>query len=350
MQHKRTVPGRRLDRRTFLKTSGMLGAAGTGLLPVLPNVRAMENESAGGEEIRYSICDMCCIGRCGIEVLVKDGRATRVQPFKDYPRGPICVKGNSILFQLYHPDRLKYPMKRTNPKGSASAAWQRISWGEALDTIAEKLAGIRQKYGPEKVLFYAGDPKDPVRPNLQRLALKFGSPNYGTESSVCFRATVLATSLNGAGSAGLTPNTKAVIAKIILDDLLVLATGTQIQKNEKGEPMPVDVYTLEVTPVQAEKLALASTQGRLQFALRNLTDTENVKTSGVTIAKILNSSDWDEREFAVPPVKTEPVKKAEPVETAKIRPAPKKKRWAPRRSVTVEIIKGTQLTKKKLTL
>ena len=211
MKHKEIIPGRKLDRRTFLKTSGMLGAAGMSVLPGLSNVRAMENEIAVGEEIRRSICDMCCIGRCGIEVLVKDGRATRVQPFKDYPRGPICVKGNSILFQLYHPDRLKHPMKRTNPKGSVRAAWQRISWDEALDTIAEKLDGIRRKYGPEKVLFYAGDPKDAVRPNLQRMALKFGSPNYGTESSVCHRATVLATSLNGSGSAGLTPDTKAVI-------------------------------------------------------------------------------------------------------------------------------------------
>ena len=212
MQDKEKIPGRRLGRRTFLKTAGALGAAaGAGRLPGLFNVHAMETDVAAGEEIRHSICDMCCIGRCGIEVLVKDGRATRVRPFKDYPNGPLCVKGNSILFQLYHPDRLKYPMKRTNPKGSPRAAWQRISWDEALDTIAAKLAGIKQKYGPEKVLFYAGDPKDPVRPNLQRLALKFGSPNYGTESSACFRATVLATSLNGAGSIGLTPDTRTVI-------------------------------------------------------------------------------------------------------------------------------------------
>ncbi|MBN2243931.1 MAG: molybdopterin-dependent oxidoreductase [Acidobacteria bacterium] len=211
MRHKPFIPGRRLDRRTFLKASGVLGAAGAGLLPGASTVRAAETEIAAGEEIRRSICDMCCIGRCGIEVLVKEGRATRVQPFRDYPRGPICVKGQSILLQLYHPDRLQYPMKRTNPKGSARAAWQRISWDEALDTIAERLDGIRRKYGAEKVLFYAGDPKDAVRPNLQRLALKFGSPNYGTESSVCHRATVLATSLNGAGSAGLTPDTRAVI-------------------------------------------------------------------------------------------------------------------------------------------
>jgi anaerobic selenocysteine-containing dehydrogenase len=102
-------------------------------------------------------------------------------------------------------------MKRTNPKGSPRTLWQRISWDEALETIAGNLAKIKQKDGAEKVLFYAGDPKDPVRPNLQRLALKFGSPNYGTESSTCHRATVLATSLNGGGSRGLSPSTKAVM-------------------------------------------------------------------------------------------------------------------------------------------
>ncbi len=213
MQDEKMILDCRLGRRTFLKAAGALSAAAAsaGFRPALLNVRAMNTEAAGGEEIRRSICDMCCIGRCGIEVFVKDGRATRVQPFKDYPNGPLCVKGNSILFQLYHPDRLKYPMKRTNPKGSPRAGWQRISWDEALDTVAGKLAAVRQKYGAEKVLFYAGDPKDPVRPNLQRLALKFGSPNYGTESSTCFRATTLAVGLNGAGSRGLTPATKAVI-------------------------------------------------------------------------------------------------------------------------------------------
>ena len=213
MQDKEKIPGCRLGRRTFLKATGVLGAAaaGAGLKPGLPNVGVADTKATGGGEIRRSICDMCCLGRCGIEVFVKGGRATRVQPFKDYPNGPICVKGNSILFQLYHPDRLQYPMKRTKPKGSSTAGWQRITWDEALGTIAANLTKIKQKYGAEKVLFYAGDPKDPVRPNLQRLALKFGSPNYGTESSVCHRAIIVAQNLNGAASAGLTPATRALI-------------------------------------------------------------------------------------------------------------------------------------------
>ena len=140
------------------------------------------------------------------------------------------------------------------------------------------------------------------------------------------------------------PSNNKVKAKIFLEDLLVLATGTQIQKNDKGEPMPVDVYTLEVTPEQAEKLALASTQGRLQFALRNLTDTEDVNTGGVTIAQVLNSADGVERKIVARPVQAAPKK------VVKTRPATKKKRWVPRRSITVEIIKGMEVSKKKLSL
>ena len=86
MQDKEKVPGCRLGRRTFLKATGVLGAAaaGAGLKPGLPNVGVADTKATGGGEIRRSICDMCCLGRCGIEVIVKDGRATRVRPFKDY--------------------------------------------------------------------------------------------------------------------------------------------------------------------------------------------------------------------------------------------------------------------------
>jgi len=83
------------------------------------------------------------------------------------------------------------------------------------------------------------------------------------------------------------------VTKIVLEDVLVLATGTQMERSGKkgkgGEMSPVDVYTLQVTPEEGEKLALAATQGRLGFALRNATDTETVLTRGATIPKTLAS-------------------------------------------------------------
>jgi anaerobic selenocysteine-containing dehydrogenase len=206
----------KLSRRTFLKATGALGAAaavGVGGHSLLQKVSVAnaQAQAATGEEIKNSICDMCCIGYCGIQVLVKDGRATRVQSWADYPNGPICSKGNAILQQVYHPDRLKYPMKRTKPKGSADAGWVRISWDEAYTTIANKLAEMKQKYGAEKVVFYVGDPKEEPRPPAQRLGLAFGSPNYGTESSTCATSMQMAATLNGGGGLPISNQTKTVI-------------------------------------------------------------------------------------------------------------------------------------------
>ena len=82
---------------------------------------------------------------------------------------------------------------------------------------------------------------------------------------------------------------KMEITKTVLENVLVLATGKEIQENDKGDPSPVDVYTLEVTPEEGEQLALAASEGKLHFALRNVTDHETVLTKGATVAKALSS-------------------------------------------------------------
>jgi pilus assembly protein CpaB len=80
------------------------------------------------------------------------------------------------------------------------------------------------------------------------------------------------------------------ITKIVLQDILVLATGTQIEHKSKSEkPAEVDVITLEVTPEQAEKLALATSEGRIQLALRNYKSSGEVATRGETISTLLSA-------------------------------------------------------------
>ena len=133
----------------------------------------------------------------------------------------------------------------------------------------------------------------------------------------------------------------------ILENIRVLATGTQIQENEKGEPAPVDVYTLEVSPEEGEKLALAAAEGKLQMALRSAIDGESVYTTGVTIPQLLASYS-----------KSKPSPKVlyypKPVETkaAAVVSKPKKniRRWKPRPSATVEIIKGTEVSHQKFSM
>jgi pilus assembly protein CpaB len=122
--------------------------------------------------------------------------------------------------------------------------------------------------------------------------------------------------------------------KTILENIMVLATGTQIEKNEKGEPSPVDVYTLAVTPEEGETLSLAANQGKLQLALRAVTDTATVLTSGVNIPKMLASYSPGN---PPPPPKQEEAKEAPKVV----------QKWAPRPAVSVEVIKGNEISQKK---
>ena len=92
-----------------------------------------------------------------------------------------------------------------------------------------------------------------------------------------------------------TGRTSHPITKTVLENLLVLAVGSET-KEKKGLEERVsstDVITLEVTPEEAEKLAMAAAEGRIQLALRNFNDTENVITSGVTISSLLASYSKD---------------------------------------------------------
>lgn len=80
------------------------------------------------------------------------------------------------------------------------------------------------------------------------------------------------------------------ITKTVLENVLVLAAGPETDQSGKQEKaVPVDVITLEVTPEEGEKLALAASEGKLQLALRNFTDTQDVNTKGTTIPILLSS-------------------------------------------------------------
>lgn len=141
----------------------------------------------------YTFCDGCNeVPFCGIRFTREGDVVTKVESWPGYPAGPICSKGYATLQRLYHPDRLLYPMRRTNPKGPGDPGFVRITWDEAYDAIAAHLQRIKVQSGPESVFFYVGDPKEP-RAAVQRLAVTYGSPNYGCESSTaCRRAAQLA--------------------------------------------------------------------------------------------------------------------------------------------------------------
>ena len=145
------------------------------------------------EEIGYTFCDGCNeVPFCGIKFHKKGNTVTHVEPWPGFPANPVCSKAYATLQRLYHPDRLKYPMKRTKPKGSPDPGFVRITWDEAYDTIVTNMNRIKKEYSPHHVFFYVGDPKEP-RAAVQRLAATYGSVNYGCESSTaCRRAAQIA--------------------------------------------------------------------------------------------------------------------------------------------------------------
>lgn len=135
------------------------------------------------DTIKHTTCYECD-ANCAFTVTINaEGIATKAEGLPDCPRGQMQ------LDRQYHKDRLLYPLKRIGPKGSGE--FERISWDEALGTIAANLQRTKDQSGAPTVGFFAGYTKE-ARPQLQRLAHAFGSPNYLTESGCCFSATMVA--------------------------------------------------------------------------------------------------------------------------------------------------------------
>jgi len=103
------------------------------------------------------------------------------------------------------------------------------------------------------------------------------------------------------------------VTKVVLENILVLATGSEVTEKDGGKTQPVDVYTLEVTPEDGEKLALIATQGKLHFALRNAMDTDTILTKGATMSEALAS--FRSGHVVQGATKSAPVRKGLSVET-----------------------------------
>ena len=194
------------SRRSLLK--GISLATASAAAPAILTKAASAAESAEKTWTGWTICDSCNhVPMCGIQFEARGNTVLRIEPWKENPEHLLCSKALSTVQRLYNPNRLLYPMKRTNPKGSKDPGWVRVSWDEAYKLIAAGLLKIREKYGPEHVLFYCGDPKEP-RPAVQRLARYYGSYHWGTESSVgCRQGCALAEELTfGQPNQGAAPD------------------------------------------------------------------------------------------------------------------------------------------------
>jgi anaerobic selenocysteine-containing dehydrogenase len=120
---------------------------------------------------------------CGINCYVKNGRLVRIEGMKEAPmnRGKLCAKAYASMQWLYSPQRLKYPLKRVGPKGESK--FERITWDEALDIIANKLKEQKQKYGPESLAVLSPRHCN-YKDYFKRFLVAHGSPNYA-HSGIC---------------------------------------------------------------------------------------------------------------------------------------------------------------------
>lgn len=155
---------------------------------------AQQQNSEQDVSVVKSACRMCH-GGCGVLVHVENGKVVKLEGDPDSPlsRGKICPKGLASIEHLYHPDRIKYPMKRVGERGEGK--WERITWDEAYDILCGKIKALQEEYGPETIAVAMGTGRYHFQYPL-RLAHALGTPNWiepGTAQ--CFVPRVIASAV-----------------------------------------------------------------------------------------------------------------------------------------------------------
>jgi len=133
--------------------------------------------TGGGKKIVKTAC-RACIANCGVLAHVEDGRVVKIEgnPVDPMSKGRMCAKGLSSIQALYHPNRNKYPLQRVGERGGGK--WKRVSWDDALSTIADQLLATKEQYGPEAVFASTGGGGNPEIWSIARFCNIFGTPNW----------------------------------------------------------------------------------------------------------------------------------------------------------------------------
>ncbi|HKC53736.1 MAG TPA: molybdopterin-dependent oxidoreductase, partial [Burkholderiales bacterium] len=183
-----------IDRRTFLKRSGVAAGAGAfaSQLPfnMIGKAEAAD-ESAGKIEVKRSVCTHCSVG-CAIDAVVQNGVWVRQEPVFDSPLnlGAHCAKGASVREHgmTEHSHRLKYPMKLVNGK------YQRISWETAINEIGDRMLAIRKESGPDAAYIVGSSKHNNEQAMLLRKWVSlWGSNNCDHQARICHSTTVSGT-------------------------------------------------------------------------------------------------------------------------------------------------------------
>jgi len=189
----------RITRRDFLKaTAATVATAAIGRSVIgrntSPNDFSLTEqfdliETALAEEAGRDVTivsDVDGHSQCMMSVSVEDGAVTAISGNPKDPEGDgeLTMRGKHTMELLHAPDRLQYPMKRAGERGSGK--WERITWEEALTTIADRLGEIKNEYGAEAIDFHYGHyHSGDISSYLSRLANLIGTPNISTPNHIC---------------------------------------------------------------------------------------------------------------------------------------------------------------------
>ena len=184
--------GKTVDRRTFLKRSGITLGAGAvaSQLPfnIVTEAPAADQAAASQIEVKRTVCTHCSVG-CAIDAVVQNGVWIRQEPVFDSPinLGAHCAKGASIREHgmTHDSHRLKYPMKLVGGK------WQRMSWDQALNEVSQKLLQIKKESSAEAT-FWIGSSKHNNEQSylLRKFVSMFGTNNMDHQARICHSTTV----------------------------------------------------------------------------------------------------------------------------------------------------------------
>ena len=186
-----TILAQTMDRRAFLKRSGLV-AGGGAIAAQLPYNMIGSADAADaapgktGVEIKRTVCTHCSVG-CAIDAVVENGVWTRQEAVFDSPLnlGGHCAKGAAIREHGHGEHRLKYPMKLENGK------YKKISWEQALTEVGDKLLAIRKESGPDAT-YWIGSSKHSNEQAymLRKFVSFFGTNNMDHQARICHSTTV----------------------------------------------------------------------------------------------------------------------------------------------------------------
>jgi anaerobic selenocysteine-containing dehydrogenase len=192
----------KLTRREFIKgsaaTFGLIMIEGvSAATPRSPKSSAIKIRKAGAASPAKGqwVASTCqgCTAWCAVEIFVQNDRAVKVRgnQLSKANSGYCCPRGHLIPQQTYDPDRIKVPMKRTNPQKGRGIDPQfvPISWDEALDLVADKMIALRTANEPHKLTYIRGRYSSTSTSLLYgALPAIYGTPNYFSHSAICAEA------------------------------------------------------------------------------------------------------------------------------------------------------------------